>query len=38
MPVRSFVTKFRAEFEEHLQADGCPRRAGAEPRQAAALP
>jgi len=34
MPVRSFVTKFRAEFEEHLQADGCPRRAAAEARRA----
>lgn len=26
MPVRSFVTKFREEFEEHLRAGGCPQR------------
>ncbi len=27
MPVKSFVPKFRREFEEHLTAGGCPRRA-----------
>jgi len=26
MPTISFVTKFRAEFEEHLRAGGCPQR------------
>lgn len=26
MPVRSFVTKFRHEFEEHLRLGGCPQR------------
>ena len=26
MPVKSFVTKFRGEFEEHLAAGGCPAR------------
>ncbi len=36
MPVKSFVTKFRAEFEEHLRLGGCPQRlAGNEPRLAA---
>jgi NADH-quinone oxidoreductase subunit F len=26
MPTKSFVTKFRGEFEEHLRAGGCPQR------------
>ncbi len=26
MPTKSFVTKFRSEFEEHLQHGGCPQR------------
>ncbi|GIW40689.1 MAG: NADH-quinone oxidoreductase subunit F [Candidatus Binatia bacterium] len=26
MPTRSFVTKFRSEFEEHVRLDGCPKR------------
>jgi NADH-quinone oxidoreductase subunit F len=26
MPTRSFVSKFRAEFEEHVRAGGCPQR------------
>jgi NADH-quinone oxidoreductase subunit F len=28
MPVRSFLTKFRSEFEEHARLDGCPQRKG----------
>jgi NADH-quinone oxidoreductase subunit F len=35
MPVISFITKFRSEFEEHLRAGGCPQRRAAAP--AAAL-
>jgi NADH-quinone oxidoreductase subunit F len=27
MPVQSFLTKFRAEFDAHLQHGGCPQRA-----------
>ncbi len=38
MPVRSFVTKFRAEFEEHLRAAGGPRRPAAEAPLAAPPP
>jgi NADH-quinone oxidoreductase subunit F len=26
MPVKSFVTKFRPEFEEHLRVGGCPQK------------
>jgi NADH-quinone oxidoreductase subunit F len=26
MPVKSFVQKFRSEFEEHLRRGGCPQR------------
>ena len=26
MPTRSFVSKFRAEFEEHVRLGGCPQR------------
>ncbi len=26
MPVKSFVTKFRSEFEEHVRLGGCPQR------------
>jgi len=29
MPTRAFVTKFRAEFEEHVRVGGCPFRAPA---------
>ncbi|MGH7790103.1 MAG: NADH-quinone oxidoreductase subunit NuoF, partial [Candidatus Binatia bacterium] len=29
MPVKSFVSKFRSEFEAHLQHGGCPMRAAA---------
>ena len=29
MPTRAFVTKYRAEFEEHVRAGGCPFRAPA---------
>ncbi len=29
MPVKSFVTKFRHEFEEHLRVGGCPQRLSA---------
>lgn len=36
MPVRSFVTKFRDEFDEHLRSGGCPQRVvGTEPRRSA---
>jgi NADH-quinone oxidoreductase subunit F len=31
MPVRSFMTKFRKEFEAHVEARRCPRRPGATP-------
>jgi NADH-quinone oxidoreductase subunit F len=37
MPVQSFLTKFRAEFERHVEAGGCPMRShGAEPAAVAA--
>ncbi len=29
MPTKSFVTKFRAEFEEHLRMGGCPQKLAA---------
>ena len=29
MPVQSFLTKFRPEFERHVEAGGCPLRAPA---------
>jgi len=35
MPVRSFLGKFRAEFEDHIRRDGCPKR---QPAAAAAPP
>ena len=30
MPVKSFVTKFRSEFEEHLRLGGCPQKMSAQ--------
>ncbi|MBI4515098.1 MAG: NADH-quinone oxidoreductase subunit NuoF [Deltaproteobacteria bacterium] len=36
MPVKSFIAKFRDEFEEHLRLGGCPQRLAARPHQAAA--
>ncbi len=35
MPTKSFVAKFRSEFEEHLRLGGCPQRMSATPRTAA---
>ncbi len=35
MPVQSFIAKFRSEFEQHLEAGGCPKRMSAESRPAA---
>jgi NADH-quinone oxidoreductase subunit F len=31
MPTKSFIDKFRSEFEEHVRAGGCPQRLGAAP-------
>jgi NADH-quinone oxidoreductase subunit F len=36
MPVISFITKFRSEFEDHLRAGGCPQRRAAAPTAAMA--
>jgi NADH-quinone oxidoreductase subunit F len=38
MPTRAFVTKYRAEFEEHAALGRCPFRSPAEPRRAHAHP
>jgi NADH-quinone oxidoreductase subunit F len=34
MPAKSFVTKFRGEFEEHLERGGCPQRLDEAPARA----
>jgi NADH-quinone oxidoreductase subunit F len=36
MPVKSFVTKFRSEFEAHFRHGGCPQRVGSAPIDVAA--
>ena len=36
MPVQSFLTKFRAEFERHVEAGGCPLRGASAPAAAVA--